>query len=88
MVAHGLVGLELVSELATRIHCSGGTAWARYAVAARHCGSMDGKENAGPQIWSSRTIAISSKKCEVTEINALGHWPSAAKHFGDIFILV
>ena len=60
VMAHRLVGLKVVSELAMRIHCSRGTAWARYAMAARHCGSMDGNENAGPHIWSSRTIAVNS----------------------------
>ena len=60
MVAHERVGLKVVSELATRTHASGGKTWVRYAMAARHSGSIDGREKAGPQMWSSRTIAVCS----------------------------
>ena len=57
LVAHELVGLKVVSELATRTHSSRGKTWTRYATAARHCGSMEGRQKAGPQMWSSRSIA-------------------------------
>ena len=60
MVAHELVGLNVVSELATRTHASRGKTWVRYAMAARHSGSIDGSVKAGPQMWSSRTMAAGS----------------------------
>jgi hypothetical protein len=48
--AHELVGLNAVSELAISTHSPRGTVFVRYAIAARHCGSMDGREKAGPHM--------------------------------------
>ena len=51
--AHPLLNL---SPLAISTHCALGTACAQYATAARHSGSMEGREKAGPRMWSSSTI--------------------------------
>jgi hypothetical protein len=44
-----LVGLSVGLLLATSDHSPGGTARCRYAMAARQCGSIEGRENPGPQ---------------------------------------
>jgi hypothetical protein len=44
------------SLLGIRAHSSLGTALFRYATAARHWASIEGREKAGPHMWSSRTI--------------------------------
>lgn len=41
------------------VHSSFGSVRFRYATAALHWGSIDGREKAGPQIWSS-SIVISN----------------------------
>jgi hypothetical protein len=44
-----LVGLNVGLLLATSFHSPRGTARWRYAIAARQCGSIEGRENPGPQ---------------------------------------
>ena len=44
------------SLLAMRYHSSLGRLCERKAVAAMHCGSIDGRENAGPHTCSSKTM--------------------------------
>ena len=46
--SHELVGLSVGSELAMSCHSRWGTTCDRYAIAARHWASMDGRPNAGP----------------------------------------
>ena len=46
--AHGLVGLHPVSEFAIRTHWPRGSARVKYTIAARHCGSIEGRVKAGP----------------------------------------
>lgn len=43
------------------VHLSRGRMWLRYATAAMHAGSMEGRPNAGPHTWSSRIILDVSK---------------------------
>lgn len=54
--AYTLVGLKLGSLLATSTHSPLGKACVQYATAAKHSGSMEAREKAGPQICSSRTM--------------------------------
>jgi len=42
---------------------SRGVVWERKAIAARLSGSMEGRPKAGPQTWSSSTIAVSGGWC-------------------------
>ena len=61
---HVLVGLRVGSLLATRDHWPRGITCCMYAIVAKHCASMEGKPNDGPQICSSRTmIDIMRKVC-------------------------
>lgn len=53
-----LVGLKVVSLVGTRSHSPLGTAWVKYAMAARHWASIEGRENAGPQTCNSKIIAL------------------------------
>jgi hypothetical protein len=43
--------------LRTMVHSDRSTACVKYAIAARHSGSSEGRPNAGPQTCSSSTIA-------------------------------
>lgn len=53
-----LVGETEGSLDATNTHSSLGTVLTKYAMVAKHWASIDGKENAGPQTCSSRTILL------------------------------
>ena len=56
-----LVGLNVGSLLAISSHFPRGTACCRYAIAAKQCASIDGREKAGPQTWSS-SIALATMR--------------------------
>jgi hypothetical protein len=53
-----LVGLKVGLLLATSFHSPCGTARWRYAMAAKQCGSIEGRENPGPQTWSSSAMLV------------------------------
>ena len=58
-----LVGLSVGLLLATSFHSPSGTARWRYAMAAKQCGSIEGRENPGPQTWSSRAMSWPEVVC-------------------------
>jgi len=66
-----LVGDSAGLLLAMRFHSPRGTACWRYAIAAKQCGSIEGREKAGPQTWSSRTIANEGEFGEKWVINSI-----------------
>lgn len=53
-----LEGVIVGSLLGIRLHSELGIAWWRYAMAARHSASMEGRPNAGPQTWSSKSDMV------------------------------
>lgn len=71
-----LLGLKVGSLLGIRSHSPLGTAWEKKAIAAKHCASIEGSENEGPQTCNSKTMIPYCLRGEEniysSEVEALG----------------